>query len=135
MLRVALILLALHFARPQPGTAAAPQENANAGGVLRKLSIAGFGGSGQTSIQALATDSNGNILVAGSTNAPDFPVKNAAQPVLADTAILGTSDLGKTWTHVASPPGSISALAPDPVDPQILFAGTNSGIFKSSDGG
>jgi len=135
MLRVALILLALDFVRPQPGTAAAPQEGTNAGGVLQKLSIAGFGGSGQTSIQALATDSNGNILVAGSTNAPDFPVKNASQPVLADTAILRTSDLGKTWAHVASPPGSISALAPDPADTQILFAGTNSGIFKSSDGG
>ena len=88
-----VLLLTSGFARAQP----------DAGGVLRKLSIASLGGSGQTSIQALATDSIGNILVAGTTNAPDFPVKNASQPVLADATILRTSDLGITWTHVGSP--------------------------------
>src|ERR1035438_8462957 len=121
---VALILTS-GFARAQP----------DAGGVLRKLSIASLGGSGQTSIQALATDSSGNIFVAGTTNAPDFPVKNASQPVLADATILRTSDLGTTWTRVGSPPGVTSVLVPDPVAPQVLFAGTNLGIFKSSDAG
>src|SRR5580700_8772774 len=121
MLRVALILLALHFARPQPGTAAAPQENANAGGVLRKLSIAGFGGSGQTSIQALATDSNGNILVTGPTNAPDFPVKNAAQPVIGDAPPGGTNsdvfvaklapDGGTLWATFLGGSGKDTAVA------------------------
>ena len=120
-----VLLLTSGFARAQP----------DAGGVLRKLSIASLGGSGQTSIQALATDSIGNILVAGTTNAPDFPVKNASQPVLADATILRTSDLGITWTHVGSPPGVTSVLVPDPVAPQVLFAGTNQGIFKSSDSG
>src|ERR1700719_777060 len=85
-----ILLLTLDFARAQ--------QHPEAGGVLRQFSIAGFGGSGQSSIQALATDSNGNILVAGTTNAPDFPVKNAAQPVLGDATILRTNDLGTTWT-------------------------------------
>ena len=120
-----VLLLTSGFARAQP----------DAGGVLRKLSIASLGGSGQTSIQALATDSSGNIFVAGTTNAPDFPVKNAAQPALADATIVRTSNLGTTWTHVGSPPGVTSVLVPDPVAPQVLFAGTNQGIFKSSDSG
>jgi uncharacterized protein (TIGR03437 family) len=111
------------------------QQQSEAGGVLRQLSIAAFGGSGQTSISALATDSRGNIFVAGTTNALDFPVKNAAQSVLADTTILRTSDLGTTWTRVGSPPGVASILVPDPVASQVLFAGTSFGIFKSSDGG
>ena len=80
----AISLLTLGFARAQQGSAAPLPEQSDAGGVLRQLSIASLGGSGQTSIQALATDSSGNIFVAGTTNAPDFPVKNAAQPVLAD---------------------------------------------------
>jgi uncharacterized protein (TIGR03437 family) len=122
-----VLLLTLDFGRAQ--------QQSEAGGVLRQLSIAGFGGSGQTSIQALATDSSGNIFVAGTTNAPDLPVKNASQPVLADATILRTSDLGITWTHVGTPPGVASILVPDPVAPQVLFAGTNLGIFKSSDGG
>ena len=123
-----LLLLSLDCARGQP-------EHPEAGGVLRKFSVASFGGSGQTSIQALVTDSSGNIFVAGTTNAPDFPVKNAAQPVFADATILRTSDLGTTWTRVGSPPGVVSVLVPDPVALQVLFAGTNLGIFKSSDGG
>ncbi len=111
------------------------QLQSDAGGVLRKLSIAAFGGSGETSIQALATDSSGNIFVAGTTNSQDFPAKNAAQPVLADAIIVRTNDLGTTWTHVGSPPGVTSVLVPDPVAPQVLFAGTSFGIFKSTDGG
>src|ERR1700693_4186527 len=129
-----ILLLTLDFARAQPRSVL-PQEHPEAGGVLRQFSIAAFGGSGQSSIQALATDSSGNIFVAGTTNAPDFPVKNAAQPVFADATILRTSDLGTTWTRVGRPPGVVSVLVPYPVALQVLFAGTNLGIFKSSDGG
>jgi uncharacterized protein (TIGR03437 family) len=128
----AISLLTLGFASGQP--LSQPQQS-DAGGVLRKLSIAAFGGSGQTSIQALVTDSRGNIFVAGTTSSPDFPVKNAAQPVLADATIVSTSDLGVTWTRVGSPPGVTSVLVPDPAVPQVLFVGTNQGIFKSKDGG
>lgn len=99
----AFSLLTLGFALGQP--------QSDAGGVLRRLTIAAFGGPGQTSIQALATDSSGNILVAGTTNSPDFPAKNAAQPVLGDATIESTSDLGVTWTRVGSPPGVTSVLA------------------------
>ena len=94
----------------------------------RRLSIASFGGSGQTSIQALATDSSGSIFVTGTTNARDFPVKNAAQPVLGEATILRTSDLGTTWTPMGSPPGVISVLTADPRAPlmdALLGVGAN----------
>jgi photosystem II stability/assembly factor-like uncharacterized protein len=128
------LLLTLDFARAQ-GIAARPPVHSDTGGVLRRLSIASFGGVGRTSIQALTTDSSGSIFVAGTTSAADFPVKNAAQPVLGEATILRTSDLGITWTPIGSPPGVINVLAPDPVAPQVLFAGANTGIFKSTDDG
>ena len=37
------------------------------GGVLNQLTVASFGGSGQSSIQAIATDASGNVYVAGTT--------------------------------------------------------------------
>jgi hypothetical protein len=74
------------------------------------------------SIQAIASDSAGNIYVAGTTNASDFPVKNAAQPRFGESRILWTTDLGITWTRVGSPPADVAVVVPDPVDSQVLFS-------------
>src|ERR1017187_6751174 len=63
-----------------------PERRPDAGGVLSQLGIAAFGGSGQTSIQAAAADASGNIYIAGTATSPDFPVKNAAQPVFGAAA-------------------------------------------------
>lgn len=93
-----------------------PERRPDAGGVLSQLGIAAFGGSGQTSIQAAAADASGNIYIAGTATSPDFPVKNAAQPVFGAARILRTTDLGVTWTRVGSPPdATVTAVAPDPV--------------------
>jgi uncharacterized protein (TIGR03437 family) len=102
---------------------------------IKKLTLASFGGSSQDSIAAAAVDSNGDIYVAGTTYSANFPVRNAEQPSFADSSILRTTNLGVTWTRVANPPGGATSLAPDPTSPQILFAGTPTGIYKSSDGG
>ena len=40
-------------------------------------------GSGQDSYTGLATDAQGNVYIAGSTDSPDFPVKSPVQPTLA----------------------------------------------------
>jgi Beta-propeller repeat len=85
------ILLAL------PAVTAPVPATSDAGGVLSGLTIASFTGSGQTSIQAVATDSSGNIYVTGTTSSTDFPVKNAAQPVFGESRILRSTDLGPTW--------------------------------------
>ena len=133
-LPAAILLFAWSFFTPVWGGPARPAAQTDAGGVLRRLTIANFGGSGTNTIQAVATDPSGDIFVAGTTNSPDFPVKNAFQSSFADAGLLRSTDLGNTWSRVPAPL-DVSSIYPDPVSPQILFGGGKAGIYKSSDGG
>ncbi|HVF60758.1 MAG TPA: glycosyl hydrolase, partial [Thermoanaerobaculia bacterium] len=52
--------------------------------------------------------------------------------------LLKSTDRGRTWTSIAGDlpaRGSVYALAEDHVDPQLLFAGTEFGVFFTIDGG
>ena len=51
--------------------------------------------------------------------------------------VMKSSDLGKTWASVTGnlPDGSVYSLAEDHVDRNILFAGTEWGLFVTRDGG
>ncbi len=52
--------------------------------------------------------------------------------------VLKSTDLGRTWTPIASDlpaRGSVYALAEDHVRPDLLFAGTEFGLFATLDGG
>lgn len=52
--------------------------------------------------------------------------------------LLKSSDLGKTWTSVAGdlpPNGPVLAFAEDTVNPKLLFAGTEFGVYFTIDGG
>lgn len=52
--------------------------------------------------------------------------------------VLKSSDAGKTWTSLASDlpeRGSVYALAEDHINKNLLFAGTEFGVFASLDGG
>ncbi len=52
--------------------------------------------------------------------------------------VLASSDRGRTWRALAAglpERGSVYALAEDPVDPALLFAGTEFGLFASQDAG
>ncbi|MEA2164453.1 MAG: hypothetical protein QOK37_2580 [Thermoanaerobaculia bacterium] len=52
--------------------------------------------------------------------------------------VLKSSDRGKTWTSIAGDlpaRGSAYALVEDRVDPKLLFAGTEYGLFVSQNGG
>jgi photosystem II stability/assembly factor-like uncharacterized protein len=52
--------------------------------------------------------------------------------------ILKSTDMGKTWKSIASnlpQRGSVYALAEDHVDKELLFAGTEFGLFFTVDGG
>jgi len=42
---------------------------------------------------------------------------------------------GGNWGNIGPETGTILSLAIDPVSPSTLYAGTVSGIFKTSDGG
>ena len=97
--------------------------------------LASFGGSGSTTIQATATDSAGNIYVAGTTSSSDFPVRNAAQAEFGDALIMRSSDRGATWTKAGTPDRAVTVVVPDPVNRGTVFAAGGNGIFKSVDGG
>ncbi|MEO8503623.1 MAG: glycosyl hydrolase [Acidobacteriota bacterium] len=52
--------------------------------------------------------------------------------------VLKSADRGKTWTSIAGDlpgRGSVYSLAEDHVDPSLLFAGTEFGLFFTTDGG
>jgi photosystem II stability/assembly factor-like uncharacterized protein len=52
--------------------------------------------------------------------------------------LLASRDRGRTWSSIASDlpaRGTVYALAEDPVDPQLLFCGTEFGVFFTQDAG
>lgn len=51
--------------------------------------------------------------------------------------LMKSTDLGRTWTSIAGnlPEGSVYSLAEDHVDRNLLFAGTEWGLFVTRDGG
>ncbi|MGD0782750.1 MAG: hypothetical protein ABSA30_07820, partial [Candidatus Aminicenantales bacterium] len=48
-----------------------------------------------------------------------------------------SNDYGKTWVDIAKgiPLGPVNVIREDPVDPKILYAGTDGGVFVSTDQG
>jgi len=53
------------------------------------------------------------------------------------TYVLRTTDFGETWTSLATPQihGYAHVIKQDPVNPDLLFLGTETGLFISLDGG
>jgi hypothetical protein len=52
--------------------------------------------------------------------------------------VLRSTDLGRSWTSISSnlpPRGTVYAIVDDPVDRNLLFAGTEFGLFVSRDAG
>jgi photosystem II stability/assembly factor-like uncharacterized protein len=49
--------------------------------------------------------------------------------------VLRSADGGASWQTLAGAPANPTTLAIDPVQPQILYAGTATGMFKSANGG
>ena len=105
------------------------------GGVLSQLTVARFSGSGSESIQAMTSDKGGYIYIAGTTSSPDLTVKNAAQPIFGEAALIRSLDRGATWQKIPNAPASIRAVTSHPTDPQTLCAGALDGIYKTTDGG
>jgi hypothetical protein len=93
-----------------------------------------FGGSGYDAAAAVAVDAAGNVYVAGSTTSTDFPVANALQAHLGGIPLHSSTDGGKTWSTPGIP-WPVYAAAGSPKTPQVLFAGTTNGMYKSADAG
>jgi photosystem II stability/assembly factor-like uncharacterized protein len=48
-----------------------------------------------------------------------------------------STDYGKTWVDIAKgiPLGPVNVIREDPVDPKILYVGTDQGVYVTTDGG
>jgi photosystem II stability/assembly factor-like uncharacterized protein len=48
-----------------------------------------------------------------------------------------STDFGQTWTSIAAgiPVGPVNVIREDPVDKQVLYVGTDGGVFVTTDGG
>ncbi|MEO8367835.1 MAG: SBBP repeat-containing protein [Candidatus Solibacter sp.] len=93
-----------------------------------------IGGSGSDIGMAVATDSAGNVYVAGTTTSLDFPVTNALQPHIGGVPFRASIDGGKTWT-MPGIPDPVYAVAGTAKAPATVFAGTATTMYKSADSG
>jgi uncharacterized repeat protein (TIGR01451 family) len=96
-----------------------------------------LGGQGIDNGQSIAVDSAGNAWVAGSTESRNFPVTNALQPNRSGHSIFKTTNSAGNWA--GSDAGLLGAFVTDlvfqPGNSSIIYALTDSGLFKSIDGG
>ena len=87
-----------------------------------------------TAANAIAVDAHGNALLAGDSLSLSFPAVNALESAAPYRALFAGS--GSTWNILGGLHAqSVPSLAVDPANPSILYAGTSSGLFQSTDAG
>ena len=59
----------------------------------------------------------------------------ASYPAYPAGPVLRSADGGSSWQALAGRAAGVTTLAIDPVQPQILYAGTGTGLFRSTNGG
>ena len=86
---------------------------------------------------AIAAGGDGGAVVAGATEAPDFPTVNGLPSKPGLHPVYVTTDRGLTWRGLsfAEPVKAVYALAVDPRRPATLYAATDLGLYKSTDSG
>jgi hypothetical protein len=93
-----------------------------------------FGGrSGSDAPTALAVDPSGNVAVIGTTNSPDFPVTHASWPSVPNSPLIAVSQYGIVNPNLGAAV-DVTALA-STTDGSVLYAASDSGIFRRGDGG
>jgi hypothetical protein len=97
-----------------------------------------LGGSSTETGTGVAIDAVGRAYVTGLTTSADFPTANAAQRSLSGSPAFRTTDGSATWTGISNGLNTshVTMFAIDPVDPAIVYAGTDTdGVFVSADAG
>lgn len=93
-------------------------------------------GSGSSSVASVAADSHGNFYVAGNTTSLDFPTKAAAQAHAGGSPLIRINlNSGAAQKIYSAGLATASSVAADPENPQTLYATSNSGVLRSTDGG
>ena len=95
-----------------------------------------LGGSATDVAYDVAVSAAGIASVVGKTSSENFPVMNALQPGLKDIGTAYVSqNTGGAFTRLGLSNVSVQALAVDPTNAQVIYAGTAAGVYKTSDGG
>lgn len=125
MLRLPCLLLAAFIATPAKGSSLD----------FRRILLA----NDDVVILATASDKNGNVYVAGSTRAFNFPTKNAYQPRNHGSAVVVSDDAGRTWRSSGFIPDlphtGVNAPIVHPSNSNLLMAVGVYGIYRSIDAG
>jgi len=96
-----------------------------------------LGGHSDDSGNAIAIDSAGNAYVAGHTSSTDFPTTNPVQANRSGHSIFKSTNAAGNWAPSDS--GLAASLIIDlvfqPGNSSIVYAATDTGLFKSTDSG
>jgi uncharacterized protein (TIGR03437 family) len=95
-----------------------------------------LGGNLSTQGTGIAVDSGGNAYISGLTFSTDIPAAGLTG-VRGGDPVQKSGDMGGHWRPSAEGllPDAILTLAIAPSDSKVIYAGTNNGVYKSTDGG
>jgi uncharacterized protein (TIGR03437 family) len=133
------------FSNNFPTTNGALQSTRSADGdvFVAKLNPAGtallystlLGGNGNDTAFDLAVDGNGNAYVAGSTLSTNLPA-TGLQTMRRGNSLYRSTNQGGSWTGANGLQAPLTnSLTFDPSNANTVYAATNVGVFKSTDGG
>lgn len=106
---------------------------------LRADFLQAFQGGGKYEIRAVATDPEGSLYVAGTTEAFDLPLRNPFQDRNSGSSVIVSGDGGRTWAPRGFirdlPFPGVAAPAVHPRDSNILLTRGTRGLYRSTNGG